>query len=176
MFAPRYFPIRYFPPRYFPNGDSPTVEVLAVMSEITNAVVTQIEGLALSGVTDANVIRVKRPVNPLNGAAPVDVGIQVFSINQQDVGGTNERDDTAYRIGIVAYQKSNQDQDSNEDRPPLWIQRIRRLFNNKRLVGVGEVYICKVEPITTVDPIRFSNQYDVSNIVVRATTREVRTT
>ena len=100
MFAPRYFPIRYFPPRYFPNGDSPTVEVLAVMSEITNAVVTQIEGLALSGVTDANVIRVKRPVNPLSGAAPVDVGIQVFSINQQDVGGTNERDDTAYRIGI----------------------------------------------------------------------------
>lgn len=151
-------------------------EVLAVMSEIVDAVVTEIEGLVLSGVADADVIRVKRPVNPKDGAASTDTGIQVFSINQQDVGGTNERDDTSYRIGIVAYQKSNQDQDLNDDRPPLWIQRIRRLFNNKRLAGVSEVYICKTEPITTVDPIRFSNQYDVANIVVRAITREVRTT
>jgi len=173
MFAPRYFAPRYFPLRYFPNG---ATGELAVFSTVIDAIVTQIEALALVGITDAKIIRVKRPVNPLSGAVPTDVGVQIFGLNQRDVGGTNERDDTQYRVGVICYQISNEDQSLNEDRPLLWLQRIRRKFNYQRLTGVGDVYQCRVEPILSVDPFRFPQNYDVSNLVVAATAREVRTT
>lgn len=150
-------------------------QVLAVFSTILNAVVTQIEALNLTGVADADVIRVKRPMNPLNGGSKADTGVQVFGINQIEAGGTNVRDDFYYRVGIVAFQKGNADQDLNEDRPPAWIQAIRREFQSKRLTGVSEAYFCTMEPATTVDPRVFPQYYDVSPMVVRVKTREVRT-
>lgn len=78
---------------------------------------------------------------------------------EQEVGGTNLRDDWSFPIHIGLYTL-----DAANDPPgcsaTLFRQVVRQAFHNKRLAGVDEVWLCQVAPqgpVTDDDPEAFDD-------------------
>ncbi len=147
----------------------------AILLQILNAVQTVIAGLLLDGIGSAADIKVRKI--PLNRDA-LKPGIFLTPLPEKIEGVTNTRDDIAYSVLVTMCQISNEDLTSDFGRLLLWRESIRKAFRDKPgyqpLAAVAEVHSVAVEPRAVVDAEAFRNQYDVSLLVVKVTTREQR--
>ena len=148
----------------------------AIHEQCISAVKTVIQGLDLDGIPDAQIYDRKLIIDreltlPCVIISPEGV--------EQDLGGTNERDDWGYPVPLVYVDADNQDLADTalkRKRMLLWRQRLRRAFHNKRLSAVSEVYVCRVEPNVIIDQTAWLERNKVvGGMTIRCVTREVRT-
>jgi len=142
----------------------------AVFKQCLDATKTQIEGLTLSGVANADIVVQKLPWDR-NVTKP---GIFIYPVPETLAQATNASDDVGYGVMVVMVQASNQNLTSNVNRLLTWRQQISRHFRFQRLTGVSEVFQCLVIPQPVFSPGDFLNQFDVSALLIRCMSRESR--
>lgn len=131
---------------------------------------TVVRALALSGISnDSHYIR-KQPWN----RGVTHPAVFYFPATDTVLDATNASDDYGVGVAITLTQASNRSLTSNEDRLHLWRESVMQAFHNKRLSGVSQVYICKIEPRAIHLPAAFAQQYDATSFIVRAYARVTR--
>lgn len=141
---------------------------------ILSAVQSEIQGLDLTGIDDANVVVMKVPT-ARKGALPGFPGVVIAPFGQKrELAGTNEQDDISYPV-LVAYIATNgEDPTANLDRALTWHQQIEKHFINQRLTGVSSVLTCTYDPRDVFDPAKFFDGYDAGGVILRFVSRESR--
>lgn len=142
----------------------------SVMKQCGDAIVTVIEGLDLTGIEDTEVTLRKL----YRDGDSIQRGVSVCPVPEREAPGTNVRDDYGYGFLIVMCQGTGHGMSDDIDKVTLWRQSIKRAFNNKRLTGVSECYICTFEAGDTFMPREYQGSRDVSSFVVRCWCREPR--
>lgn len=151
---------------------------MAVLTTILNAVQSQIIGMSLTGMTDANVLRMKVPVNraqdlPRDNPYPC-ILIAPYGA-EEPVDGTNESDDIKYPVLIVILAADQNEQDFELDKYFTWREQIRQKFHYKRLTGCTTVYQGEVFPQAIVEASAwFTEAKFISSLLVKFTSRELR--
>ena len=149
----------------------------SVYMQILEAVQSELKTLALSGITDQDIILLK-VLTDRDSMLPTLPGIIIAPFGAQTsnaTSGTNIRDEIGYPVAVVTLQKGNQDQLANFDRSLNWNRLIRRHFIHQRLTGVIEVNRTTVEPKDAFDPGAWKNlNLDVNATVYRFWTWETR--
>lgn len=153
----------------------------SVYYSILAAVRSQIQALNLTGIAN-NVVLKKLPTTddfnigavytwPACVVAP-GVGLRETMYRE---GSTNMSNDLGYPVSVVLLDNDNRSQSASFDRDLLWRQKIVRQFEHKALAGVSDVYLCRVEPETVLQPAAWLNNVWASAITLRFFTRESRT-
>lgn len=168
----------------------------SVLYDILSAVQTQIQGLSLTDIDNAN-IQVAQVRNPREvvSVMPGLPGILIFPLGAESMppaAGTVCKDDIGYPVAVAIFDYSLQateddtpagaqtgapDQDYNMDQKFQWRQDIRRKFFHKRLTGVSSVWNCTIEPMPIVDTTEWLNTRGglwVSMMILRFLSREAR--
>lgn len=100
-------------------------------------------------------------------------------LGEQVLGGTNERDDWGYPVGVAIMAASNQDDglDTDDEEYLRWRELIRKTFHQKRgITTPAEVYKTVWEPAAVIDMGLWQQQnLWVQGGVVQCVTREART-
>ena len=153
----------------------------SVYYSILAAVQTQIQALNLTGIAN-NVILKKLPTTEdFNVGATYTWPASVVApgVGQREQmyreGSTNQSNDLGYPVSIVLLDNDNRSQTANFDRDLLWRQKIIRQFEHKALSGASDVYLCRVEPDTILQPAAWLNNVWASMLTLRFFTRESRT-
>jgi len=152
----------------------------AVFLQCLEAVQDAIQGLALSGIDSANVEMYKHPWT----ADMSKPGVVICPAPERYVGGTNQRSDIGYGITVAMARVSTQGLSAAEKADGeseltsglgtvlLWREQIAKVFRDKALSGVDEVYRCAIEPGHVLWAPGFLAHHDVSVLVVRCYSRE----
>jgi hypothetical protein len=158
-----------------------TATTTSIYYQVLQAVQSAIQGLNLV-LPDASVLPASRVYlyKLLTDRAITLPCVIVFQppVPETMPGGTNERDDTGYPVGVGILAASNQDYDLDSDDDPFikWRQRIRRKFNEQRIV-VDQVYRCLWEPSPLIDyGLWEQGNLWVQGGIVRVLNRESRDT
>lgn len=141
------------------------------------AVQSEIQGLALSGLPSAQVYAKKLPTDR-DVTLPAVVCSLPGHAPEQLAGGLNQREDVGYPVLVTLIVAENQDLAINADADThaLWREKIVLHFHNQRLTGVSEVFTCKVEPRAIVDMDAFLNRNLLAgSLLVRCLARMPRT-
>jgi hypothetical protein len=145
----------------------------SVMSRVLTAVVTGIEALSLSGITNANIKRQWRPqaypgdTYPLVTVCPAPLGESMPS----HLTGT---DHIGYPVLVSIMDNMNQDIDENLQRNLLWRERIIKAFRHQGLSSIAEVLTCEVEFHAIVSPTWYAKNLWYSAFVLRFLARQSR--
>lgn len=125
--------------------------VASLHDRILDAVVTRIQGLSLSGVSSANIV--KRWVPQFVPEITTLPAIFVSPIGSEgEVGGLNNRDDIGFPVLVVIIAASNQNNTDYTSRNTLWRERIQSALRHQFLSGVSEVIDCVPLFGTVFDP------------------------
>jgi hypothetical protein len=152
----------------------------AVYERILTGVLSRIQGLALDGVANANIVirKVAWDRDTGSGKAYAYPSIQLSPGVRETINslaGTNDKDDIGYPVLVSILDLDNQNQTTNRARNLLWREKIVKAFRNQRLPGVTEVFNCVVEPNAVVHAENWLNQnLWTSFVVLRFTSREAR--
>jgi hypothetical protein len=143
---------------------------------ILNTVQTDIQGLALSGVSNTSIVQLKVPTDrEVDFPALPGVLIAPFGAKRiSPSAGTNASDDIEYPVVIVTLQAGDADQDGNMDRSLQWHEDIVGKFIHKRLSSPTSVITCQVDPRDVFNPSAWFNNYDAGGMVLRFMSRELR--
>ena len=144
----------------------------SVMMQCGNSVVTTIQALSLSTLDTATEVMLRKVYAD---GAQVFRGVSVIPVPEREAPGTNVRDDYGYGFLIVCAKGSGHGSREDIDVVSLWRQQIKKAFNNKRLSGVTEVYICTFEPGEPFMKKEYLENRDISAMVIRCWARESRT-
>jgi hypothetical protein len=157
-----------------------TASALSVKTRILAAVQTRLRSLGLDGIDNGSVVVTKIPT-PQSFTGPSRVplpGILVSDIAPEAVPprGLMGLDDIGNPIQVTLAEPDNQEGtfELNHARHALWRERISRAFRFQRLPGVPEVIGCTVEPSAPIDAEQWKNNYYVSALTLRFTSRETR--
>lgn len=153
----------------------------SVYYSILAAVQTQIQALNLTGIAN-NVILKKLPTTEdFNIGATytwpaclVTPGVGMRELMARD-GSTNLSNDLGYPVSVALLDNDNRSPSANFNRDLLWRQKIIRQFEHKRLSGVSDVYLCRVEPDVILQPAAWMQNVWASLLTLRFFTRESRT-
>jgi len=163
----------------------------AILLEVQN----KIRGLNLTAIPADNV-KIAKVEHYRETIEPGIPGIHCITLGSENIainGGTNERDDIGYPVGILMFDTDRQDtgdglpadampgtQDEafRFDEKLSWRQRIIKAFNNQRLTlsaGHPNVHRCTIEPADIVRPTDWleANLW-IGQFVIRCWTREFR--
>lgn len=133
----------------------------------------QLKALSLSQIVDEN-IEIAKVLNERETVFPGLPGILVLPIGNESIppaGGTNERDDIGYPVGVVMFDSDRQDTRTGEpadaelgtqdqfyafDRKLKWREDIRAEFIRQRLdissqIAGADIWDCTVEPGAVVN-------------------------
>lgn len=143
----------------------------SLLKQCGDTVVSTIEGLDLTGIEDAEITLRKTYRTP----EYVFKGVSVVPVPEREAPGTNVRDDYGYGYLIVMCQGTGQGFSEDIDKVSLWRQQIKKAFNNKRLSGITENYICTFEPGEPFMAKEFLDNKDIGAMVIRCWCRETRT-
>lgn len=140
---------------------------------ILNKVVSDIQGLSLTGIAGTSVVR-RRVATDRKQDMPALPGILVSPTGriQHNNEGSNLRDDITYPVLVLFVQAGNQEQD-NDDNYLTWHETVRKKFIHQPL-GVECVYTCDIDPRDTYHIPSWLQNLDVGGIVFRFKNREVR--
>ena len=144
----------------------------AIHYEILEAVQAKIVGLALSGISSANV-QIRKIAWDKDFPKP---GVLISPMPEEinPGAGTNERDDIGYRVAVVVMRVSNQNVKQAEmNQFLLWRQRIDSALLNQRLSGTAAWRVI-TEPGGLYIPEAFKQQHDVSALIFRVFVRRDR--
>lgn len=145
----------------------------SVYKQIIDATVARIQALTMSGISTANIVARKTPIDR-NLTKPCIIVYPVTE-RQPPNGGTNARDETIYGVGIVAIAAGNQDPTTNLERLLKWRQQIRLALHNHRLTGIAEVTGQQfIEPGPPVVENAFGQGWDVTVLTLRVGAWETR--
>lgn len=144
---------------------------MAVDYDCYSAVVTAIQGLALTGVENSEVKLRK----VMRDRSHIHKGVTVVPIKAIEAPGVNERDDFGHGVLVVFVQGTANGYSDDIDRVTTWRQAVRRAFHNKRLSGVTPSIVCWVSHGDPYLPKELQGQNDVSSLMIRCWTREQRT-
>lgn len=143
----------------------------AVHWQVLEAAQERVRALRLAEIPDAQVY-VKRLPTDRGCTLPAVVLSPVLI--ETEAPGTNIRDDVGYPVQVTIVTVGNQDLDVDE-RELLWRERIAQAFRGQRLPTVAEVYICRWEPGSIIDPNLFHDEnLFVSAFTLRFMSREIR--
>ena len=145
---------------------------MSVFMDVLNSVRDRIRGLGLTGLS-SDEIKVRRL--PTDGEVYFP-GISIHPAPERFWRGTNEREDIGYGAAVTMVQNNDQDQDYLLDRLLTWRRTIVIDFvEDTSLTGVSTVYTVKVEFGPVIIPGEQNINYDVSQLIIRAWSRETRT-
>lgn len=115
----------------------------ALRTSILDTVVTKIQSLSLSGIASASIVK-RQVISDLGVTKP---WVQVVGQGRKSdpLAGTNASDEYVYPVVIAIAVATNEDQTagSSGDTYSTWEESITAAFQNKRLVGVSEVFTAK---------------------------------
>lgn len=134
---------------------------------------SDIQGMDLEGLSDANVLVQKVPdYREANASLPA----VILSTNDRETStpATNRRDDVGYPVRVSLLSASDNNVTLNHARMAMWRQRISRQFRNQGLSGVDGVWTCNVEQAANFDRAWFNYHMDNSQLVLRFISREFR--
>ena len=94
--------------------------------------------------------------------------------NEEDLGGTNERDDIGYPVAALFLDRHPVTDPSNMDKALLWRQKVRRAFIQQRLSGVSSVYIVRYRSGPVVVQVPGAYQLLTQPLTFVAVSREAR--
>ncbi len=149
----------------------------SVWYDILTRIQSLIQGLDLSGLSDANVKVRKLPkvgesidTLPCVLVSPGDSPEDVERLSFEDDSGVSVR----YPADIVIVAAGNRDFSSNLDLYAGWRQSIRRLFQDDALDGVDRVFRVDIEPKPLYDRGLLNQNYDYLGMSVWVTVAEQR--
>lgn len=150
---------------------------MSVYNDILTQVSTDVKALALTGITNTNVLILKVATDRKQNvpALPAIVISPFGAKSSPSTAGTNARDDIEYPVLIATLAASNESQTSDLDRELTWHESIMSAFINQPLNGVASVFTCRVNPQDVFNPAAFfDKQLDVGGTVFRFVSREAR--
>lgn len=135
---------------------------------------SKIQSLALSGISNANVVI--RKLNSDHGLTLPGIVLSPLGAEQQGLRlGTNIQDDVTYPIVLSILEAENRDMSStNLNTRLLWRERINQAFRSQRLSTATTVYIVDVQPGPIVSPSDLWKNIYHSGLILRCTSREGR--
>jgi len=142
----------------------------SILKRCGDTIVEIIQGIVLDGISQDE-IKLRKTYRDRDS---IFRGISVVPVPEREAPGTNVRDDYGYGFLIVFCQGTGHGWSEDIDRITLWRQQVKRAFNNKRLTGVPEVYICTFEAGDPFMAKEYQNSNDVSSLVIRCWARETR--
>lgn len=151
----------------------------SLLDQCVGAIASEINGLALTNLATAQIYQRKLPTDR-GLTLPCVVVSYPPGGGEQILPGTNTTEDIGYPVAvtILAADAGNQDLaiDTESDQYALWRETIILHFLNQRLTGVSEIYVCRIEPGTIMDPADFfeRNVY-AGGFIVRCIARQART-
>ena len=140
---------------------------------------TAIRNIGLSGIADASVVAKKLPLDRVkanDGLSWPVILITPWKTTLPPAAGDNVNDDVIYGVlvTVIASDKQEATLEANLSVYTLWLEQIRKKFNNKLLTGVGTVWGCNVEPSKTVDFPSWMKGLWISGLLLKFTSRENR--
>lgn len=144
----------------------------SVAQQISNALVTQIQSIGLTGLSSTEIVARKFAWNSggfYRGISVVPLPEKVRALYP------NECDDIGYQFGIFFVTGSNPQFGDTLANVREWRQKVRRKFINQRLTGVSSVYICRVTHEELYAPREYTRGHEVGTLVVTCWAREERT-
>jgi hypothetical protein len=154
----------------------PAADTDSVYEKCLDGVRSNILGLALSGIDDADIIVQKFAWN----AEKVTPGIFICPVTESNRPVTSARNDVGYGVQVVIVRAANRSLTSGMTTVLKWREQIRILFDGSvrsgtPLLGVDEVHYVQVEPGPVYDWGAFAAMWDIGSLVVRCYCRESMT-
>jgi len=143
----------------------------SIAKQIYDAVVTVIQALSLANLESTEIVlrKVPRDRNQLFR------GITVSPAFTAELTGTNASDDWGYGILITFATGTGNGYSEDIDRMTLWRENVRKAFHNKRLSTIAACTKSIVSPGESYLTKELRNNNDVSALMLRVWTRELRT-
>lgn len=142
------------------------------------AVQTTIRALGLTDVVSASVVVKKLPLQRVQRSdsltAPIILITPGRPVNPDT--GSNVQDDIIHSVLVSFLDDDNQEKTlaANMSKYLLWLERVRKAFNRKRLSGVATVYTCVVRPFDPVSYPHWLQNWWASSLLLQFTSRETR--
>ena len=153
----------------------------SVLDSLLDTTVSTIKALALTGMPNSSVVRLKCV---LDRDFPTP-GIGVAPLGPEEIAGDgpNIKDDVTYQIVVAIKVADNKDQTSHNDGESqfLWRQKIRRRFHHQpgstfAFSGITEACTCMVQPLKVIDEtIWTTDNLLISALLLKVLCREPRT-
>lgn len=143
---------------------------MSVHYECLKAVRDEIVGLHLPGILPSEIAIRKKP----HSKDYVHPGITLYPEAPLEGAGTNERDDIGYPVRLLLVKSSGGDNFRYIEPQLLWVQKIRRHFNHKRLAGVPCVFTVTARVDEEFDTREFQGGRDVTAMLITCWARESR--
>jgi len=140
-------------------------------STILSAIESTINGLTFTVDPEEIAIR-KWPYDKGRDSNHWYPGVTIHRLPDDEMNGTNERDDVVYNVGVTMVVDNSADP-TEDDIQAEWQQTIRKAFIHQRLSGVTCVCTCLIAPGPEYRNV--PENYDVSSLTVRVVSRETRT-
>jgi hypothetical protein len=145
----------------------------SVMNRVMTAVVTAIEALSLSGVTNANIKKQWRPRLAEDDTAPL-ITVCPAPLPELMPSHLTGTDHIGYPVLVSILDHNNDDLDLNLQRNLLWRERIVSEFRHQGLSSVAEVLTCTVEHQAVINPSWYEKGVWYSAFVLRYLARVPR--
>lgn len=151
----------------------------AVHYRCLTGVQSRIQTLSLTGITNANIVVKKLPLERLKEIGAISYPAVLITPQRETMNpkeGTTARDDVGYGVIVTMLAADNQEPTLAENLPrnTLWRHRIAKAFRNQRLPGVAESLQCFVEPMDFIVPEAWGKNIYASALLIRCMTRELR--
>ncbi|MBA2116790.1 hypothetical protein [Bremerella alba] len=139
----------------------------ATWETLWDAVVSQIDGLGLDGLTAANIRQQPLALNPADNE--LTTGAIVCPVTEAEGNnGTNHSNDIGYGFQVTLVKLSNSALNKTAQQTLLpWRESIRQHFHHQSPLTAHGCYLCTVEHAPVVLPDAWKHQLDASTLVVR---------
>lgn len=139
----------------------------ATYETLWDAVVSQLAGLGLAGLSAENIRQQPIPFNPADNE--LTAGALVCPVTETEgTNGTNHHSDIGYGFQITLLKVSNSALSKTTLQTLLpWREAIRQHFHHQSTLTAHGCYLCTVEPAPVVLPDAWQHQLDASALIVR---------
>lgn len=139
----------------------------ATFETLWDAVVSEIDGLDLSGLSSSTMRQQQVPNNPEDNELTAGAFI-CPTTEKEGVNGTNKSNDIGYGFLITMVKASNHALNKTAQQTLMpWREGIRKHFHNQTPLTAQGCYNCTVEHAPAVLPEAWTEQYDASALIVR---------
>lgn len=151
----------------------------SIQKECEDAFVTTIQGLDLTGVTDAEIVARRDPFQRDGSGKIVSIhrGITIHPVPESERAGTNEREEVGYGVGITMVVPYDHSGTTNRDVIPAWRSAIRRkIIRDTITITESGANFCDLTwEHGRISVPREMHQWEVSTMVGRCWVRQTRT-
>ena len=142
-----------------------------VANQCLDAVISTLRGITLDGVASDEIVARDAPSDWMDFRPR---GISVIPLEEQELPGTNQSEDYGYPFLLVRASGTAKGWNEHGEITPRWRNTVRKAFNQRRLVGVSEVWICQVSSGDYLSQRPWEENKAISTMVVTCWARERR--